>query len=151
MSAATNPTESTSQVVPDLPADTLDKDRLNFGPYVRTLLDIILNPQIQTPLTIGIFGSWGSGKTSLMKMIEAGIDGCQPPTAANLPTDASNTTAPPPAVQATAANVPSPRQTFCIWFNAWLYSKEASLWRALVIQVISGLLEIEEIKDKARG
>ena len=148
MSAAANPTEPTSQVVPDLPADSLDKDRLNFGPYVQTLLDIILNPNIQTPLTIGIFGSWGSGKTSLMKMIEAGITAAN--AAANLPTDASNTTAPPPAVQATAANVPSPRQTFCIWFNAWLYSKEASLWRALVIQVISGLLEIEEIKDKAR-
>ena len=148
MSPATDSTKLTSQVVPDLPADSLDKDRLNFGPYVRTLLEIILDPEIKTPLTIGIFGSWGSGKTSLMRMIEAGIAAAN--AAANLPAEASSATAPSPVVQPTAENAPSPRQTFCIWFNAWLYSKEATLWRALVIQVISCLLEIGEIKDKAR-
>ena len=41
-------------VLPDVPAV---EDKLNFAPYARTLQDIILNPDTETPLTIGIFGS----------------------------------------------------------------------------------------------
>jgi len=43
-------------------------DALDFTPYVETLADIIQTGN--TPLTIGVFGPWGSGKTSLMKMVK---------------------------------------------------------------------------------
>jgi formylglycine-generating enzyme required for sulfatase activity len=43
-------------------------DALDFMPYVETLADIIQTGN--TPLTIGVFGTWGSGKTSLMKMVK---------------------------------------------------------------------------------
>jgi len=33
-------------VLPDVP---VVEDKLNFGPYARTLLDIILNPDTQPP------------------------------------------------------------------------------------------------------
>ena len=42
-----------------------DKDALDFTPYVETLADIIQTGN--TPLTIGVFGTWGSGKTSLIR------------------------------------------------------------------------------------
>src|SRR5919109_1985912 len=45
-----------------------DKDALDFTPYVETLADIIQTGN--TPLTIGVFGTWGSGKTSLMRMVK---------------------------------------------------------------------------------
>jgi len=38
-----------------------DKDALDFTPYVETLADIIQTGN--TPLTIGVFGTWGSDKT----------------------------------------------------------------------------------------
>ena len=48
------------------------EDRLNFRSYVlpitRTIRDAARSDQL--PLTIGIFGRWGSGKTSLMRMVE---------------------------------------------------------------------------------
>ena len=44
-----------------------DEDALDFTPYVETLADIIQTGN--TPLTIGVFGTWGSGKTSLMRMV----------------------------------------------------------------------------------
>ncbi|KAF0106945.1 MAG: hypothetical protein FD146_2055 [Anaerolineaceae bacterium] len=52
-------------ILNDLPSEN---DALEFKPYVNTLADIISTAS--TPLTIGIFGTWGSGKTSLMKMIK---------------------------------------------------------------------------------
>ena len=84
-----------------------EADKLDFEPYATTIYDIITN-STETPLTIGIFGSWGSGKTSLMHMIRSRL-----------------------------LNSASGRQDLVIWFNAWLYSKEDALWRALITRVLS--------------
>jgi hypothetical protein len=97
-------------------------DKLGFGPYVLTLQDIIRNPKLETPLTIGIFGNWGSGKTSLMRLVEGGLN-----------------------------QVKDDRRIFPIWFNAWLYSKEESLWRALVMQVLAGVRAIPDLDETTRG
>lgn len=43
-------------------------DLLNFKDYSNLLSNVVANSE--TPSTIGIFGEWGSGKTSLMLMIE---------------------------------------------------------------------------------
>jgi len=56
-----------TSTVSDLPAE---HDALDFTPYVNALADIIVSPTTDTPLTIGIFGTWGSGKTSLMLMVK---------------------------------------------------------------------------------
>jgi len=52
-------------ILDDLPTD---KDSLDFTPYVETLVDVYRTAS--TPLTVGVFGTWGSGKTSLMKMVK---------------------------------------------------------------------------------
>ena len=56
---------SKTYIVNDQATET---DALDFTPYVETLADIIQTGN--TPLTIGVFGTWGSGKTSLMKMVK---------------------------------------------------------------------------------
>jgi formylglycine-generating enzyme required for sulfatase activity len=45
------------------------EDRFGFRDYASVLTDRTL--EARTPLTIGIFGRWGSGKTSLMKLMES--------------------------------------------------------------------------------
>src|SRR5256885_16328215 len=44
-------------------------DSLDFKPYVSGLVDLITDRATQTPLTLGISGSWGSGKTTLMRLM----------------------------------------------------------------------------------
>lgn len=53
----------------DRPISDLNDDLLGFGKYANLLSDIILNSE--TPLTIGIHGEWGSGKTSLINLTES--------------------------------------------------------------------------------
>ena len=49
-------------------AQTRTSDGLGFQAYARVLAQAALDTS--GPFTVGIFGEWGSGKTSLMRMIE---------------------------------------------------------------------------------
>lgn len=60
--------ESKAYIVSDQPTE---KDALNFKRYVDMLVDVCQTSG--TPLTIGVFGTWGSGKTSLMHMVKNGL------------------------------------------------------------------------------
>ncbi len=48
------------------------EDEFDFATYGDALLSLVSHTE--TPATIGIFGPWGSGKTSLMKMLQERID-----------------------------------------------------------------------------
>lgn len=50
------------------------KDLLHFERYVDALVQIITNPQSQTPFTIGIFGPWGSGKSTLIQYLDEKLE-----------------------------------------------------------------------------
>jgi len=101
--------DSKTYIVNDQPTE---KDALDFTPYVETLADIIQTGD--TPLTIGVFGGWGSGKTSLMKMVKK-----------QLPDDFT-----------------------VVWFDAWKYDKEETLWRAFLLSVLSELRDTAQKQGK---
>lgn len=65
-------------ILPDLPTT---EDHLDFGASAAALAGIVGDEGTATPITVGVFGTWGTGKTSLMRMIEAarGSDGRQYP------------------------------------------------------------------------
>ncbi|HEY9522582.1 MAG TPA: P-loop NTPase fold protein [Thermopolyspora sp.] len=56
-------------VLSDAPV-TWRGDLLQFRRYVDPLVSVITNPRTETPFTIGIFGSWGTGKSTLLGMID---------------------------------------------------------------------------------
>ena len=89
------------------------KDALDFQPYVDALADILTDLKTHTPLVLGVFGSWGSGKTSLMEMLRDKVSGGEWATA----TVRHRT----------------------VWFNAWKYNQEDALWRALLLLLLDDL------------
>lgn len=50
-------------------------DMLQRSHFVRALAALIMNEETETPLSIGIYGSWGSGKSSFMEMLRAELAG----------------------------------------------------------------------------
>jgi len=59
-------------ILNDKAVESLKEDALDFTPYVQALADIAMTGS--TPLTIGVFGTWGSGKTSLMRMVKEQVE-----------------------------------------------------------------------------
>ncbi|HHN94434.1 MAG TPA: hypothetical protein ENK17_06670, partial [Anaerolineae bacterium] len=82
-------------------------DYLKFSDFRPALVDLITTAQ--TPLTVGIFGPWGSGKTSLLRMLRQEVD---------------------------EKGLPALRT---VWFTAWKYDRHPALWRAFILRVLDSL------------
>jgi len=54
----------------DKPIDNFENDTLKFKDYVLALRDFVASQSTTTPLSISINGTWGSGKSSLMRMLQ---------------------------------------------------------------------------------
>jgi hypothetical protein len=52
----------------DRPIDTPEKDRLGFAEIAKHLADAFLRNDLSNGFVVGVEGSWGSGKSSLVKM-----------------------------------------------------------------------------------
>ena len=89
-------------------------DRLGFDPLADILKDVVLNTE--PPFTIGVFGEWGSGKTTMMKLLRAKLE----------------------------AQTDKPVKT--VWFNAWKYDGKEVIWNALIQSVFFAMREDPEVK-----
>ena len=82
---------------------------------------------LQTPLAIGLFGDWGSGKSFFMKRLQEEIDAI--------------------ARRAAARELEQQVTPFCphivqVNFNAWLYS-DSSIWPSLASQVFKAVAGVD--------
>ncbi|QHT65355.1 hypothetical protein GXP67_01025 [Rhodocytophaga rosea] len=94
-------------------------DQLNVSVDVNALASVITYAKIKPPLAIGLFGTWGSGKSFFMKLLREEVDRL-----------------------AGSDNI----GTYCkevvhVWFNSWYYS-DANLWASLITKIF------EELKKK---
>lgn len=102
-------------------------DKLEFKNYASVLSKSIINSE--GPLTYGIFGSWGSGKTSLMRLIKEDID---------------NNGSLPKKKSRNKSQKVSTDKHITVWFNPWRYESEEHPIVPLCASIIS---EIDLVID----
>ena len=95
------------------------KDRIGFDGDVNALCSVLIAKKVDPPISVGLFGEWGTGKSTFMRLMRDRIRALQE--------DWSDRDDSP----------------FCgrvkqITFNAWNYS-DANLWASLVTKIFDGL------------
>jgi hypothetical protein len=100
-------TNATQYAINDAPSLT---DSIGFQPFVVALSRLIRHSKTQTPLTVGVIGPWGSGKSSFMAQVSEHVR-----------SNAGDTKV---------------RQ---IWFNAWNHDVHDKLWVSLLQCVFNAL------------
>jgi hypothetical protein len=96
-------------------------DRLGHKAYVEALVNFASHPQTVPPIAIGITAAWGSGKTSLMRQIEASLKSQRE------------------LWERREHHLSADEQEFrpfrTVWVDVWRYSDTAALWAALAKEV----------------
>ncbi|MBT2694610.1 P-loop NTPase fold protein [Bacillus sp. ISL-55] len=99
-------------------ADNASKiDMLSYEPYAELLHDIALSERVN-PLTIGLFGNWGSGKSTVLNLIEEKINREKDP------------------------------KIVSVFVNAWMFEGYDDAKTALMEVILRTLEENEDIKKK---
>jgi len=93
--------------------DNPEEDSIMFGfhTYAKTITELIVNKDNATPLVIGIYGSWGSGKTTLMALVRNQLK------------------------SKVYADKKRFRYAKTIWFQAWKYGNENEILAALIEEI----------------
>ena len=96
-----------------------DKDLLGFKVHADLIKSVITNERI-LPVSIGIFGDWGSGKSSIMKMLEQEL------------------------------NKDKQGDTACLYFNGWAFEGYDDAKAALIEDVLIKLKENKKFGHKIK-
>lgn len=111
------------------PDNESEIDLLGFNVHSRFIYEIVTDKKM-LPVTIGLFGDWGSGKTSVMKMLEK--------TLSSIDDDKNSED---------KANI------ICLYFNGWQFEGYDDAKSAILSSTLMQLAEHkkigEKIKDKA--
>lgn len=109
----------------DEPLKGYEKAYFQFDAYADTFVRLIAAKSTRTPLTIGIFGEWGSGKTTLMQLIKARLE------------ETEKFTHPKAKFSfLTFSERDEFRRCRTIWFNAWKYSSQPEGTMVVLIEAI---------------
>lgn len=135
-------------------------DLLGFEDYANALVDIIRKPETRPPLVVGVYGPWGSGKSTFMGIVKKKLDALPP-----APLESKNSwarrlsrtlkraagfrdnmrrrlrafplvekliSAPPPVA-------PVPLKVVTIEYDAWAYADTPKLWSGLIGKIAKEL------------
>ena len=107
-------------------------DYLNFGYLVDLMVEIAMNREL-TPSTIGLYGDWGSGKSSLMKFARDRINELS---------------------KAKKKKEEDTPKTLCIEFNGWLFEGYEDTKTSLCGTILDALADEQrfgaEVTNKAK-
>ncbi|MEL7601284.1 MAG: P-loop NTPase fold protein [Proteiniphilum sp.] len=96
-----------------------DRDLLGFKVHADLIKSVITNERI-LPVSIGVFGDWGSGKSSIMKMLDKEL------------------------------NADGQEDTACLYFNGWTFEGYDDAKAALIEDILIKLQENKKFGHKVK-
>lgn len=109
-------------------------DHLGYDAYAQSIFELITHEGTDLPLSIAVSAAWGSGKTSLMRMIEKKLDEHRKA---------------PRAWEATERN-PFTRPCHTVWIPVWMYEGGPALWAAITREIYQQLTDRKHMTFAAR-
>jgi hypothetical protein len=133
-----------------------EEDLLGYQDYVDALADFVESSETKKPITVGIDAPWGGGKTTIMRMLEkrlgppkklrlwqkendkGKIESSRVFLLENIKTKIANgwRIFLSPRTWMSLLRKPKRSYFYTVWFNAWRYDQEESLWAALVLEIL---------------
>ncbi|MGL4963916.1 MAG: P-loop NTPase fold protein [Inquilinus sp.] len=107
------------------------KDHLDTEPDITALAQLICLERVTPPLSIGIFGGWGAGKSTFMNRLESRIDELAGEPAEQTPKESERNESPTGTDKFISHVVQ-------IRFNAWQFA-DANLWASLTAEFFDQL------------
>ncbi|MCG8524998.1 MAG: KAP family NTPase, partial [Opitutales bacterium] len=98
-------------------------DFLNRSELIDSLAGMLAQENQQTPLTIGLFGHWGAGKSSVMQMLQEKL---------------------------TDPEYLKSQEFLFSWFNCWEYEHTENIQAGLAQEVVEGLMGDGKFHDAER-
>ena len=120
----------------DVVADGMElTDELHVVDDVVTLCDMLAARGSVPPISVGLFGRWGSGKSYFMALMRRRIDELR-----NAAADAKK--------RGDATSYCS--EVVQVTFNAWHYMDADDLWATLAVHLFSAIAQVDPDDDRAR-
>ena len=69
------PSDANAAFVSDDPGTTREDDRFNRWPFAERIAHVLRDRREASSLVVGIYGSWGEGKTTVLNFIEEALSG----------------------------------------------------------------------------
>jgi predicted KAP-like P-loop ATPase len=88
---------------------------------LSAVFDILRHQSTRCPVTVGVYGDWGSGKSSAMRWLETNLHAWN-----RLPADKRE-------------NHPC---VYPIWFDPWKYQSREEVWRGIIAEVVLAFFRV---------
>lgn len=112
-------------ILTDEPISSQNEDILNRNDFVKNLGDSLISWNEKTSLVIGLYGKWGSGKSSVINLTESYL-------------------------KSLSSNSKAKKSAIIVRFNPWGYSESADLLEPFINEIRSSLKGKNKIKSLSR-
>ncbi|WP_395738881.1 P-loop NTPase fold protein [Prosthecobacter sp.] len=103
-------------------ADAALPDNLELASRLSAIFDILRHKETRCPLTVAVYGDWGTGKTSAMKWLEGKLNEW------NLMNNERKDGHP---------------NVHPVWFEPWKYHTREDVWRGIISEVILAMFSVK--------
>jgi predicted KAP-like P-loop ATPase len=111
-------------ILSDRPSASVSDDLLGLESRLSAVLDILRHTLTKCPITVAIYGDWGTGKTSAMHWLESQLETWN---------------------KLDRQKRESHPCVYPIWFDPWKYHTREDVWRGIISEVILSLFDAKNV------